>query len=210
MSRTIRLTGSGIATATPDVVIARIGVEVRAADVATAFSGAGEAARAVVAAVRAAGVADGDVATSDVGLQPVETGPWEDRRLEGYAASESLTVTIRTIADASAVLQAAASAAGDAARIQSVSFALSDGAAPAAEARAAAFADARAQAEQYAALSGDALGAVLSIADDPSPGPRAEVHFARAAAPAAPAGGPAMEAGERLLGARITVEWELV
>ncbi|CAM3764531.1 SIMPL domain-containing protein [Tsukamurella ocularis] len=209
MTRTIRLTGSGIAAATPDVVIARIGVEFRAADVATAFSGAGAAARAVVDAVRAAGVSDGDVATSNVSLQAVETGPWEDRRLEGYAAGESLTVTIRTVADAAAVLQAAATAAGDAARIQSVTFALSDGAAPAAGAREAAFADARAQAEQYAALSGAALGAVLSITDDPAPSPRTEVHFAAKSVAAAPAG-PAMEAGERLVTARVTVEWELV
>lgn len=209
MSRTIRLTGSGIATATPDVVIARIGVEFRAADVAGAFSGAGEAARAVVAAVRGAGVADGDVATSNVGLQAVETGPWEDRRLEGYAASESLTVTIRTVADAAAVLQVAASAAGDAARIQSVTFALSDGAAPAAAAREAAFADAKAQAEQYAALSGDALGAVLSIADDRS-GPSTEVHFAAKALGSAAPAGPALEPGEKTVTARVTVEWELV
>ncbi|MGX9295266.1 SIMPL domain-containing protein [Tsukamurella paurometabola] len=209
MSRTIRLTGSGTATATPDVVIARIGVEFRAGDVATAFSGAGEAARAVVAAAHAAGVSSGDVATSDVGLQAVETGPWEDRRLEGYAASESLTVTVRSVGDAAAVLQAAATAAGDAARIQSVTFALSDGAGPAAAAREAAFTDARTRAEQYAALSGDALGAVLAITDDPAPGPRAEVHFAAKSMAAAPAG-PAMEAGERAVTARVTVEWELV
>ncbi|TWS19553.1 DUF541 domain-containing protein [Tsukamurella asaccharolytica] len=208
MSRTIRLTGSGIATASPDVVIAHIGVEVRASDVASAFSGAGEAARAVVAAVRAAGVADGDVATSNLGLQAVETGPWEDRRLEGYAASESLTVTVRTVADAPAVLQAAATAAGNAARIQSVAFTLSDGAGPAAAAREAAFADARAQAEQYAALSGDDLGAVLAIADDPS-GPRTEVHVAAKSFAAAPAG-PALEPGETTVRARVTVEWELV
>ncbi|NMD54879.1 MULTISPECIES: SIMPL domain-containing protein [Tsukamurella] len=210
MSRTIRLTGTGVATATPDVVIARIGVEFRAADVATAFTGAGAAARAVVAAVHEAGVSEGDVATSNVGLQPVETGPWEDRRLDGYAATESLTVTIRTVADAAAVLQAAASAAGDAARIQSVTFTVSDGAAPAAAAREAAFAHAKAKAEQFAGLSGDALGAVLSITDDSSPSPRAEVHVAAKSLAAAAPAGPAMEAGEQEVGAQVTVEWELV
>ncbi|KXP13535.1 hypothetical protein AXK57_04965 [Tsukamurella pulmonis] len=210
MSRTIRQTGSGAATATPDVVIAHVGVEFRAPDVASAFSGAGTAARAVVAAVRAAGVAEGDVATTGVGLQAVETGPWEDRRLEGYAATESLTLTIRSVTDAAAVLQAAATAAGDAARIQSVSFALSDGAGPAAAAREAAFAHAKAKAEQYAALSGDALGAVLSITDESAPGPRADVHFAAKALTAAAPAGPAMEAGEREITAHVTVEWELV
>lgn len=210
MTRTIRQTGSGAATAMPDVVIARIGVEVRAEDVATAFSGAGDAARAVVAAVRAAGVAEGDVATSDVGLQAVETGPWENRRLEGYAATESLTVTIRTVADGAAVLQAAATAAGDAARIQSVTFALSDGAAPAAAAREAAFAHAKAKAEQYAGLAGDALGAVLSITEEPAHSPRADVQFAAKSLAAAAPSGPAMEAGEQEVTAQVTVEWELV
>ncbi|TWS25990.1 DUF541 domain-containing protein [Tsukamurella sputi] len=210
MTRTIRQTGSGAAAATPDVVIARIGVEFRAGDVATAFAGSGDAARAVVAAVRAAGVADADVATSDVGLQAVETGPWEDRRLEGYAASESLVLTIRDVDDAARVLQAAATAAGDAARIQSVVFALSDGDAPAAAAREAAFAHAKAKAEQYAHLTGDTLGAVLSIVDDPGASPHADVHFAAKSLAAAPAAGPAMEAGERRVTARVTVEWELV
>lgn len=210
MTRTIRLTGTGTATATPDLVVARIGVDFRAQDVASAFSGAGAAARAVVAAVRGAGVADGDVATSNVGLHAVETGPWEDRRFDGYAATESLTVTVRSAADAADVLQAAATAAGDAARIQSVSFALSDGAAQAEAAREAAFADARVQAERYAALAGARLGAVLSITDDPSSGPQPEVHFAAKAVLGAPPAGPAMEAGERSVTARITVAWELL
>ncbi|GAA1079129.1 SIMPL domain-containing protein [Tsukamurella spumae] len=209
MTRTIRQTGTGSAVAIPDVVIARIGVEHRAPDVVAAFSGAGDAARAVVAAVRAAGVADADIATSDVGLQTVETGPWEDRRLEGYAASESLVVTVRDVANAAWVLQAATVAARDATRIDSVTFALSDGAAPAAAARDAAFADARAKAEQYARLSGDALGAVLSIADDPSSAPRPQMMLAAKAA-AAPGSGPAMEAGERIVTAQVVVEWELV
>ncbi len=103
----------------------------------------------------------------------------------------------------------AADAAGDAARIRSVAFALSDGAAPAAAAREAAFADARRQAEQYAGLTGDGLGAVLHLSDDPSSAPRAEVHFAARVGSAAPAG-PAMEPGEQTVTARVTVEWELV
>ncbi len=78
MPRSIRLTGTGTTTAAPDLVIARIGVEFRGDDVRTAFAGAGRASRAVVDAVRAAGVAEHDVATSNVSLQAVETGPWED------------------------------------------------------------------------------------------------------------------------------------
>lgn len=206
--RTIRQTGTGQAFATPDTVVAQVGVQVRADDVATAFTGAGEAARAVVAAVRAAGVAPADVATADLTLQAVETGPWEDRRLEGYAAGESLTVTVRDTAAAAAVLQAAATAAGDAARISSVTFAVSDGAAPAARAREAAFADAKARAEQYARLSGNALGAVLSITDEAAAAPRPEIMFA-ARTSGAPSGGPALEAGEQAITARVTVEWEL-
>ncbi|WP_019204095.1 SIMPL domain-containing protein [Tsukamurella sp. 1534] len=207
MTRSIRLTGTGSAPAIPDVVVARVGVEKRAADVQSAFAGAGDAARAVVDAVRAAGVAEADVATTDLGLQTVETGPWEDRRLEGYSATEALVLTVRDVADAARVLQAVAVAAGDAARIDSVTFALSDGERPAAAAREAAFADARARAEQYAALAGASLGAVLSIVDEPRAAPQREVMFAARAAPGG--GAPAMHAGERTVSARVTVEWEL-
>ncbi|GIZ95835.1 hypothetical protein TTY48_04470 [Tsukamurella sp. TY48] len=206
MTSTIRQTGTGSAPAVPDVVIARIGVQTRASDVAAAFTGASAAAHAVVAAVRAAGVADGDIATTDVGLQAVETGPWEDRRLEGYAASESLTVTVRDTGRAAAVLQAAAAAAGDAARIESVTFAVSDGDGPLERAREAAFADARRRAEQYARLAGAALGPVRSIADEPAgPGPMPGVMFASKQSDS----GPAMAVGERSVSAQVTVEWEL-
>lgn len=208
MTRTVRQTGTGSAPAIPDVVLAQVRVEFRGDDVASAFSGAGHAAHSVVAAVRGAGVSDGDVATTGVGLQAVETGPWEDRRLEGYSATESLAVTIRDITSASAVLQAAAMAGGDAARIDSVSFAVSDGASPASAARDAAFADARARAEQYARLGGDTLGAVLSISDDPSTAPRPQMLFAAKLDGAG--SGPAMEVGDRVVTAQVTVEWELV
>jgi uncharacterized protein YggE len=207
MTRSIRQTGTGTAPAVPDVVIARIGVQSRAGDVSSAFDGASIAAHAVVSAVRAAGIGDADIATTNVGLQPVETGPWEDRRLEGYSASESLTLTIRDTGRAAAVLQAATTAAGNAARIESVTFAVSDGDAALEQAREAAFADARRHAEQYARLAGATLGAVLTIADEPSGfGPVTEVMFASKQASDS---GPAMQVGERSVSARVVVEWEL-
>lgn len=208
MTRSIRQTGSGAATAIPDVVLARIAIRRQEADVAAAFRLAGEAARAAVSAVRAAGVAEADIATTDVSLQSVESGPWEDRRLDGYAASESLAITIREIASASDVLHAALSAAGDCARIDSVEFSVSDGDGAAEAARAAAFADARTRAEQYAALAGARLGSVLSIVDEPgNSGPAPRMVMASRTADST---GPAMAAGERSVTARVAVEWELL
>ena len=173
----IAVGGTGTATGTPDVLRVSVAAEVSADTVDAALSSADEAARAVLAAVSAAGVADEDVQTSDVSIHP----RYDERgeRVTGYTARHGLSVTVRDVAAAGEVIGAVAEAGGDATRIEGVSFALDDDAAVQARAREAAFADARRKAEQYAELVGRELGDVVSVQEnvrsvDPRPFAAAE------------------------------------
>ncbi|HET8765958.1 MAG TPA: SIMPL domain-containing protein, partial [Pedococcus sp.] len=93
---------------------------------------------------------------------------------------------------------------GNALTIDSVALDLADPGPLLAAAREAAFADARAKAEQYAALAGRGLGKVVRVSDVVEGG--AQPRFARMTAGA---GTPSLELGENTVTATVAVRWEL-
>ena len=92
----------------------------------------------------------------------------------GYTAYQNLSVTVRDAALVGALVDAFAGVAGNALTIDHIGFDVADPQPLLARARESAFADARAKAEQYAALAGRELGRSASSATlcrvDPSPG----------------------------------------
>ncbi|MEU4871944.1 SIMPL domain-containing protein [Streptomyces sp. NPDC021608] len=169
---TVTVTGEGSASAPPDLAVVGAGVEASAKTSQSALDARNRAAAALLAAVRAQGVAEQDIRTRSVTLVPLHAYADGVPRLTGYQAAQSFTVTVREVAKTGAVLQAVTDAAGDAARVDSVDFDVSDPAPLQARARAAAHADAHAKAEQYARLSGRRLGALVSLSEDASTSPR--------------------------------------
>jgi uncharacterized protein YggE len=102
------------------------------------------------------------------------------------------------------LLVAAIDAGGDGARVDGISFSHHDAGALEREARDAAYADARAKAEQYAGLAGQALGEVRRIVEA-GPGAAPSPHQAMAlAASAVPVDG-----GEGTVSAVLMVTWAL-
>jgi uncharacterized protein YggE len=153
-------------------------------------------------AVLRAGATETDLATTHVSLSPVHD-PWPT--VAGYEASLSLTVRLLDLARVGSVLVAAVDAGGDGARVEGISFTHRDPSSLQREARDAAYADARAKAEQYAGLAGVALGEVRHVAEagpGVAPGPRAMRAMAEAAAPP-------VDAGEGQVTASVTVTWSL-
>ncbi|MGW7169042.1 SIMPL domain-containing protein [Streptomyces sp. NPDC054884] len=169
---TVTVTGEGSASAEPDLAVVGTGVEATAKTSQAAMDAQTGAAAALLAAVRAQDVADRDIRTENVSLHPVYDYTGGASRLTGYQAAQFFAVTVRQVSKTGAVLQAITDAAGDAARIGSVVFDVSDPAPLQARAREAAHADARAKAEQYARLSGRALGRLISLSEDASSTPR--------------------------------------
>jgi uncharacterized protein YggE len=101
------------------------------------------------------------------------------------------------------LVQAFAGAAGNALTIDHIGLELGDPAPLLAQAREAAFVDARAKAEQYAALAGRGLGKVVDVSDvvNGAGQPRHELMAARSA-------GTPVERGETSVTSTVTVRWE--
>ena len=163
--RKVTVIGTGEVTGVPDTVTASVGIEAEGADVSTALNEANTKITAVTDAVVKAGVKKEDVQTQQVSLSPRYTrpGPGQTSGIGGYTATNTLTIKVRDIGAASDALTAAVNAGGDNTRINSVGLSIDDDAALLKQARTRAFTDARTRAEQYASLSKDTLGPVLSI-----------------------------------------------
>jgi uncharacterized protein YggE len=198
----VEVTGRGTAQVTPDVVRARLGAETVADDVAEAFAGAHRANEAMVAELRSAGVADADLRTSGMTVGR-EFG--REGEPAGYRAGVHLDVVLRDVAGAGAQLGRALSAAGDAGRLSHLELALAAPQQALTTARAMAWQDARARAEQLARLSERQLGAVLQVVegsrDDVGPFAARQQGIALAAA---------VEPGEVEVSGQVTVRWQLV
>ncbi|WP_062393699.1 SIMPL domain-containing protein [Gordonia phthalatica] len=200
--RTVAVTGSGQASAVPDVMRLQIGVAVVEPNVSTAMERAGASMRAVIDALLAAGVSRPDLATAQLAVHPqYRTG--DDPGISGYEVSNMLTAIVRDLDSAGDALAAAAQAGGDDLRVHGVSLTVDDPTAPLAAARDAAFADARRRAEQFAGLAGVRLGPVLSIREGAAgPGPAPRMAAFAASMP--------VEAGEQQVSAAVDVVFELI
>lgn len=176
----ITVTGTGVASGTPDQLALSMGVQTTGSSVSAALRQANGAARAVTAALTRTGVRRSDIQTSGLSIQPDYTGT--SVLPSGYAVSESIQVTLRTLTTAGTQISDAVRAGGNAVEVDGVSLSLSDTGSLLAAARARATADARAKAAQYAKGLGGSLGPLLSMSEQ-SPAP--PVFAPGAARPAA-------------------------
>jgi uncharacterized protein YggE len=118
----------------------------------------------------------------------------DDGKVTGYEASNTVSVHIRDLSHAGAIVDATAAQAGDDIRVQGITFSIDDDSALLAAARTKATKRARAQAEQLASGADVKVGDVRSITEAASSTPLA--YSADAAAKAA--GTPVMPGSETL------------
>jgi uncharacterized protein len=201
-SRQVTVVGSGQVQGVPDTLTAEVGIEFSAPDATTAMNRTNERQQAVITALSGAGVDRKDISTTEVSLQPEYLGT--EGTISGYRAGNSIRVKIHPADSASRVLAVIVDTGGDATRINSVSYSIADDSQLVKDARARAFEDAKARAEQYAQLSGLRLGKVISISEAGAPTP----------SPAPPRGGamPAnvpLEPGQQTVNFSVTAVWEL-
>ncbi len=181
----ITVTGTGTVTGTPNQLILSMGVQLNAGSVDSALAQANKVVNRVTASLRASGVAARDIQTAGLSIQPNYRD--SSQIPIGYGVSEYLTATLRQISAAGAQINAAVQAGGNAVTVDGISLNLTDTSRLLAHARAAAVADARHKAAQYAAAAGEPLGPVLSITDQaPQPVPFYAQAPAAARAPSVP------------------------
>jgi len=157
---------SGYSRRMPDIVTVTVGVVTTGRTARAAMADNAAKADRLMAAIRAAGIKTGDVQTTSFSVQPMSNDAMADRegrlpKVLGYQATNSMELRLRDVARAGEILDILFEAGAD--TVEGPRFLLSDPAAAQAEARKAAVAAARAQAESYAAAVGMRLGRMLRV-----------------------------------------------
>jgi hypothetical protein len=202
MEKLITVTGEGTAAAVPDSAVIRLGVSSQGKTARAASDANAKEMTVVLAAIKETGVADRDIQTTSLSLQPqYEPNKTGTPRLIGFQANNQVTVKIRDIANLPSVLDRAISSGAN--EMSGIEFVVSEHAKLLDKARNEAIADARRKAELYAAAAGMKVGRVMAISEEgatPQPRPYQALR-AGAATPIAP--------GEQMLRAVVSVSFEL-
>ena len=184
----ITVTGTGTVNGTPSQLILSMGVQVSAPSVGSALTQANQAVNRVTSALKSHGVPQADIQTSNLNISPNFRG--NSQTPVGYGVTESLNVTLNGLSAAGSRISDAVRAGGNATTVDGISLNLTDTSSLLARARAAAVADARVKATQYARALGQTLGPIVSITDHTSsaavPLPEAAAGAERSAVPISP------------------------
>lgn len=204
MGRSVTVTGRGHASAAYDEATLQLAASARAASPSDATARATYAMSQMREAVLSAGVDSSALATTNVSLSPVHD-PWPT--VVAYEASLALAVKLTELTRVGSMLVAAIDAGGDGARVDGITFAHRDPVVLERQARDGAYAEARAKAEQYSGLAGQALGEVRHIVEAEIGGGGGMPK--RMMAMADSAGGMPVDAGEGTVTSVLTVTWAL-
>lgn len=200
--RSITVTGEATVSVAPDSANIRLGVTSQGKNAREASEANARQMTNVLAAIKEAGVADRDVQTSRLSLQPqYEQGKAGPARLLGFQVTNQVSIRIREIDKFPGILDRGIAAGAN--EMSGIEFVVSEQSKLLDQARDDAVADARRKAELYARAAGVKLGPVTSITEEGSSPPRPAMQAMRASAvPVAP--------GEQLLRAAVSVTFELM
>jgi uncharacterized protein YggE len=202
----VAVTATGRVSVKPDLGIATLGAEARAATLANATDEVSRRMTAVLARVKALGVQDADLTTVAYSITPIAAPrrtEEEPTRILAYHVMNLVRIKVRAIDSLGKVLDEAVAAGANA--VRDVQFGLADPAAAEAGARTDAVRQATAKAEQLAAAAGMRLGRMVSLSEGqvggPEPRPYALQRMAAAPGP--------VEAGQLDVTVTVTARWRL-
>lgn len=187
----ISVTGEGEVSVAPDMAIVNLSV-IREADTAkSALAANSTAMKQVLDALKAAGIAERDVQTSNFTIQPRYQQPPRDKpqdpKIIGYSVSNEVTVRIRKLDEAGGIIDKVVGLGVN--QGGGINFVKEDTKAVMTEARKRAVADAIEKARTLVEAAGAKLGPVLSIGEGgagPRPVPYAAAPMRMAAEKAVP------------------------
>ena len=202
LDRLVTVTGEGTISVPPDMATVHLGVTTQAATAREASDANARRMTALLTAIKGGGIAESDIQTSSLSLQP-QMGGGNAPRITGFQASNQVTVKARDLAALSGLLdKTIAAGAND---LSGIEFAVSDRSKALDRARKDAIDDARRKAELYATAAGAKVGAVVTIGETTHQPPvRPMMRTMREAAAAVP-----IEPGEQKLQVSVTVSYEL-
>jgi uncharacterized protein len=162
----LQVSGTGEVMVVPDIAIVTVGVTSQAAEASAALAANSADLAKAIAAIKAAGIDDKDIATSGFSINPVyeqADNPPSDRppAIVGYRVENAVRVTVRDVAKSGGLLDAVVSAGAN--QVSGIAFDLSDRKQAANGAIRNAITDARAKAELMADAAGLRLVRILSL-----------------------------------------------
>lgn len=161
---TITLGGEGKVTSKPDVANVSIGVFTTGAEVPTVQKQNTEQMNKIVAAMKALGVKDEDIQTSNYNVYPEYDYRDGQQALRGYRVSQDVAIKVRDLGKIGDVLAKAGELGSN--QIYGVNFNVDDKTDLEKQARDEAIADAKAKAEALAKQLGVRIGKVVSFSEN--------------------------------------------
>lgn len=206
----LSVNGEGRVKVEPDIVLVSLGVVTQAATARVALDANSADAAKLLAALKGAGIADKDVATTQFSVDPVYAPPPPgpviepdaSGRIVGYRVTNQVRVRIEGVGRSGDILDRVVAAGGN--RIGALTFDISEPGPLRDRAVKEAIADARRKAELMAEAAGVRLGRILSLSsgDVAMPAFDAKVAMSARAVPIAP--------GERTVSANASLVYEIL
>lgn len=176
-SDTFSVSGEGKSTVQPDMAVASLGVQSRAPSAKNAQGELNKAINAVSDAIKKVGIDAKDIQTSNYSVYPIQDFRDNQQVVIGYQATSNLTIKIRDMDRANAVIDAATAAGAN--QIGGISFDVSDKTKVENEAREKAVAEAKKKAGDAARIAGFRLGKIVNYSEGFNGSPRPMPLMAR-------------------------------
>jgi len=231
-SALLSITAEGRSRRTPDLAIFNAGVVTQGPNASQAMAENARRMDRVVAALRRAGIADRDIQTSSISLQPryfdpereaqmrarqmrepyIPPPPQEAPRIIGYEARNNVQVRVRRLGEMGRIIDTLIEQGAN--QVDGPSFTLDEPAAALDQARTEAIATGMQRAELYARAAGMRVGRIVSISEGGGYYPVSQVMYT-----SGERGGPAyappppptpIAPGELSLGMAVSMQFELV
>lgn len=207
MASTLNVVGQGEARVAPDLAVITLGVTTQADSAAEAMQQNAQQQRAVIDALKEAGITPENIQTSGLNLNPVrDYSDNREPRVIGYEASNMVSIRVIEIDGLGEVLDTIVAAGAN--QINGIDFRREDAAQTEDDARRAAVQDARHKAEILADAAGVKLGHVISIADSVTGGGPSPMRMM--AADMAKEGGTPVEPGQLSMSAQVQMKFALI
>lgn len=195
------------ASRVPDVASLSTGVVTQAADAKAALAANAEQMNKVMAAIKAAGIADKDIRTSGINVNPqYKYADNQAPTITGYQASNTVSIKVREIGKLGKVLDALVASGAN--QVNGPSFEIDKPEAVYDEARRTALEQAQARAEMYAKALGMRVRRIVSISEGGGFQPPRPMMMAKAAMADGFESSP-VSPGETTLTANLDVVFEL-
>ncbi len=205
---TFSVSGEGKVTMIPDIAVVNVGVTAQGATVTQVQKDINTKMNAITDGVKRQGVEAKDIKTSSYTISPTYDYSTSTNRITGYQANANLTVKVRKIDSANAVIDAATAAGAN--EVGGITFDVDDKTKAENQAREEAVKDAKSKAEAAALAAGFKLGRIINYSEGGGAAPRPVMYDAALSLPKAGGGAPTqVEPGSSEIIVSVTLSYEI-